>query len=207
MSLTPQTLDREREAIEFIMQNLSLARNASRDVLNTVYNELFVELAAEAVAMHIKKFIDQTSYFQANTPSGTMELCLMVWDAAALPPACLHYIVDHAGGEHTVKALCSANTLPVQPALPDCGLWLECRESRKCVRRVYHTVIAYTCQKGFLPDSDPMEMYYRNLAAFNNQILQVQDAIRLVTTWYGRQVNYVEQLPKKACVFLQDLFS
>lgn len=96
----------------------------------------------------------------------------MVWEAAALPPACAHYF-------YTTKGIGWIIPLPTTSFMPDRGLWTVCRASRDSMKRVYGKTKALVTTCHHCAPNDPFEQHYRRLADFIEQGRQFPFAVHV----------------------------
>ncbi|CAK7244659.1 MAG: hypothetical protein STHCBS139747_006203 [Sporothrix thermara] len=118
-----------------------------------------------------------------------IELQMTIWETAALPPACKHYLFNH-----TKHVLCNDKTLPAQALLPDRALWRTCVQSRRAMFRVYKKAVAYVDEHGCLDSEHPMEQYYLNLARVNVVGRKMESLIYRLPLWLRWYFNGPQQV-------------
>lgn len=88
-----------------------------------------------------------------------LELRLMIWEAAAVPPPCVHYFSTYK--------LVPKGRLPAAYLMADGGLWTACEESRQVITRVYQKTHKHINTTGCSAATKRLEMHYRRLCRFN----------------------------------------
>ncbi|CAK7212562.1 hypothetical protein SCUCBS95973_001506 [Sporothrix curviconia] len=123
------------------------------------------------------------------------ELRLMVWEAAARPSSCRHYLETFSlDAEHGRKD-------PVAPLLADNGLWKACAESRAVMYRQYGKAFrAYrnnkACQFDLADVGDKYlnEWYGHQLAKYNTDCVGLQLSLRLQVWELRAEALWIDNL-------------
>lgn len=114
------------------------------------------------------------------------ELRLMIWEAAAQPPPCIHYFANYN--------MTSSGGYPAAYIMEHGGLWAACRESRMVINRVSTEAYARVNKDG-CSAKGKFERHYRRIGKFSRNARRLRELIFNFNMFFKVNMDDVGPLP------------